>query len=118
MVKLLTKNYFPSVSWRWLGAGHYAHNQTLLLIKQLLEYGLFTYDEIEELLKDLYRLSEILINLELNCVNDVKGNRVKGAFKIKLFKILVETRSLMAAIMVQIIILLNDYAAKMDILML
>jgi hypothetical protein len=63
--------YFPNVSWRWLGGKQFAHYMTLKMILVLFEYGLWSHDELDNLITKIYSTSEILSNLESNMKKDI-----------------------------------------------
>jgi hypothetical protein len=72
--------FFPKVGWRFIGGGHYAYLEVLKSVLVVMEYGLYEYSELEELLKRLYTLTETCENLEYYSSLDAKLKKITGAF--------------------------------------
>jgi len=66
----LYDNYFPNVTWRYIGAGHFAHRITLQITEFMFQVGLFTYEDVDRVLKLILEKSENLLTLEKACIKD------------------------------------------------
>ena len=62
-VKLVTK-FVPGATWRWIGAGHRCHIYSVEICKIIVEYGLCTEDELEEIKSILYVKIPVYQSLE------------------------------------------------------
>jgi hypothetical protein len=67
----LLDKYFPTTSWRCIGGKHYAHVETLRLVYKMFEYGLWTSEDLTQLLSVMQSKVEILQRLDKLCVNDI-----------------------------------------------
>ena len=108
LIKILLENYFPNVSWRWIGSGHHAHTKTLELIVLTLELGLWEAGEMRDLLRDIYTKADTLTKLEKFCHAD--AGRLSDAFVKEIQQQLNLCRQYTSFILNQCLTLINDYA--------
>ena len=104
----LFDSFFPNVSWRYIGAGHFAHRIALQLTEYLFQLGLWTYEDHQRLVKTLLEKSENLIKLEDSCIKDAQANRVRGAFLKELDQLFGDIKEYMSLIIIHTIMLVND----------
>lgn len=76
----LYQDFFPNVTWRYIGAGHFAHRITLQITEFLFQAGIFTFEDVDKILKLILEKSENLITLESACLKDAKAGRINGGF--------------------------------------
>ena len=69
-VYFLLDNYYPKVGWRWIGANHAIFYNILILVLNLLQLGYWRQEDMSILLNKLFNVSEILIVLEKNTIQD------------------------------------------------
>jgi hypothetical protein len=106
----LFENYFPNVTWRYIGSGHFAHRITLQITEYLFQVGMWTYEDHEELIKILLEKSENLVTLERACIRDIPSQ--SGAFRKELRILFEDIKEYMSLILIHIIILANDTSLK------
>ena len=107
-LKQVLDDFFPNVTWRYLGAGHHANRLALEIINFMFEIGLWEIDDLEDLLKLLTLKIENLNKLELVCISD--GPKLGVAFKKELFNHLSTCKQNVSEIILHIIVLINDHA--------
>jgi len=109
-------NFFPNVTWRYVGAGHYLSLTILMITRMFFEYGLWD-------IGDTYRISRILLEkivnlstLEDACLNDIKGPlKSNKSFTEALVLLFQDIRKNVAQILVHIVTLVNDECLKNDL---
>ena len=106
-VYICIEQFFPNVSWRWVGGQQYAHYYTLCIILEMLEYGLWEKDDLDKLLTKVYSVSEIMYNLENNIFKDRKKGISQRYFS-ECKNYCTKIRELIASIFLQLIIFYLD----------
>jgi hypothetical protein len=108
-VFMLLENYFPNVTWRYIGGGQEMHRWSLYLLLQIFELGLFKVEELGELVNVLLQKLENLLVLEKRSYQDFETS-LKGypGFNKTLKAYFYECKQIVAAICIQIAMLLND----------
>ena len=101
------EQFFPNVSWRWVGGKQYAHYYTLCIILEMLEYGLWEKQDLDKLLTKIYSVSEIMYNLENNIYKD-RNKRINVSYFRECAKYCTKIRELIASIFLQFIIFYLD----------
>lgn len=104
----LYDNYFPNVTWRYIGAGHFAHRITLQITEFMFQVGLFTYEDVDRVLKLILEKSENLLTLEKACIKDGKANRIYNDFMRQLSVLFSDMRHYISLIILHCIVLNND----------
>jgi hypothetical protein len=103
--------YFPNVTWRYIGGGQEMHRWTLLLMLQMFELGFFEAEEMQDLVNLLLQKLENLLVLEKRSYQDFKTSLVNYPKFCKTLKAyFYECKQIVAAICIQIAMLLNDQA--------
>lgn len=102
----LYDDFFPNVTWRYIGANHFAHRITLQITEFLFQIGLWTYEDHERLVKVLLEKSENLIRLEQACCND--SGRLSESFNKEMQQLFIDIKEYMSLIILHIITLVND----------
>ena len=104
---LCIDKYFPNVGWRWTGFNHLAHVETLKLVVNMFEYGLWDVQDLDPILTNLYAMSEVMHNLENYLYND--RDRVRQAnYFTQQIKGCADARELIASCFLHIILLYLD----------
>lgn len=106
----LFENFFPNVTWRYIGSGHFAHRITLQITEYLFQIGMWTYEDHETLIKILLEKSENLVTLQSACLNDMPrlGMTTCDEFDV----LFTDIKEYMSLILIHIIILANDTSLK------
>ena len=102
----LFENFFPNVTWRYIGQGHFAHRITLQITEFLFQVGMWKYEDHEELIKILMEKSENIVTLEEACIRDIP--RQNYGFKRELNVLFTDIKEYMSLILIHIIVLAND----------
>lgn len=102
----LYDDFFPNVTWRYIGAAHFAHRITLQITEYLFQIGLWSYEDHERLVKVLLEKSENLIRLEQACCND--AGRLSAAFNEEMQHLFIDIKEYMSLIILHTIVLVND----------
>lgn len=102
----LYDDFFPNVTWRYIGANHFAHRITLQITEFMFQIGLWTYEDHERLVKVLLEKSENLIRLEQACCKDAQ--RLSQSFNSEMRDLFTDTKEYMSSIILHIIVLVND----------
>jgi hypothetical protein len=101
--------YFPNVTWRYIGGGQEMHRWTLLLLLEIFEMGFFKAEEMQELVNLLLQKLENLLVLEKRSYQDFKTSLINyPSFNKSLKAYFYECKQIVAAICIQIAMLLND----------
>lgn len=108
----LYDNYFPNVTWRYIGEGHFAHRITLQITEFMFQVGLFTFKDVDRILKLILEKSENLLTLEQACIKDGKANRIYDNFMRKLSVLFSDMRYYISMIILHSIVLNNDKSFK------
>jgi hypothetical protein len=107
----LLELYFPNVTKRYVSKGEEMHRLSLLLVLHLFELGLFTAAEMQDFVNILLQKLENLIVLEKESYKDfsVPGKVAEDEVShLKLY--FYECKEIVAAICIQVAVLLNDQA--------
>ena len=105
----LYDDFFPNVTWRYIGAGHFAHRITLQITEFVFQLGLWDYDDHDRLVKILLEKSENLNQLEEVTIGDIRGGRLKNANFVKeLNNMFMDIKEYLSLIILHIIMLVND----------
>jgi hypothetical protein len=103
--------YFPNVTWRYVGGGQEMHRWSLLLMLDMFELGYFEADEMPDLVNLLLQKLENLLVLEKRSYQDFSTTLVNYPKFIETLKAyFYECKQIVAAICIQIAMLLNDQA--------
>ena len=109
----LYENYFPNVTWRYIGAEHFAHRITLQITEFLYKVGLWSYEDNQELIAKLLEKSENLITLEKAVEKDLKKPGVIiDVFKAELKLLFRDMKKSMSLILIHSILMINDESLK------
>lgn len=76
----LYQDFFPNVTWRYIGQGHFAHRVTLQITEFMFRVGLFKFEDVDRVLKLILEKSENLLTLEDACMKDAKAGRIRNGF--------------------------------------
>jgi hypothetical protein len=110
---MLLENYFPNVTWRYIGANQEMHRRTLAILLKLFELGLMEVDGLPELLSALLPRLENLLVLEAVFYKDFETTLVSYPKFISMMKAyFYECKEIVVSICIHIVILLNDTAFK------
>jgi hypothetical protein len=112
-VNVLLENFFPNVTWRYIGGGQEMHRRTLTIILRLFELGLMEVDEMPEFTALLLQKLENLLVLETATYRDFDSSLANlHSFREMLKAYFYECKELVVSICIQIVVLLNDEAFK------
>jgi hypothetical protein len=102
----LFDDFFPNVSWRYIGAGHFAHRITMQITEYLFEIGLWEYEDVEKLVKILLEKSENLITLEKVCEND--AGKLSASFNGEMAELFRDLRESLSRVILHCMFLVSD----------
>jgi hypothetical protein len=103
--------FFPSKTVRYITQDQEMHRWSLYLILTMLELGLYTFDEIQELVQVIFQKLENLLLLEEVCYKEFSTKLAKfPQTTLALKKYFFECKEIVAAICTQVIVLINDRA--------
>jgi hypothetical protein len=112
-VNVLLENFFPNVTWRYVGGNQEMHRRTLTIILRLFELGLMEVDEMPEFTGLLLQKLENLLVLETVCYRDFETTLVSyPTFITKMKAYFYECKELVVSICIHVVILMNDTAFK------
>jgi hypothetical protein len=111
----LYQNYFPNVTWRYIGQGHFAHRITLQITEFLFQVGLFTFYDVDHILKLILEKSENLVVLENACLVDAKAKRIPESFIKDLSLLFSDMKYYISLIIIHCMVLVNDHSMKQSL---
>ena len=111
-IQKMFNNFFPNVSWRYIGAGHFAHRIAIQITEYLYQLGLWSHADNEEIMKILLEKCENLNALEKVCSSDAKANKISEKFQKTLITLFSEMKFYIQEILIHSIVLSNDEQLK------
>ena len=109
----LFENFFPNVTWRYIGDEHFAHRISIQITEFMFTLGLWQYDDHERLAQVLLEKSENIQILEKACLHDYDGTLSDNPATIRQMKALfIDINYFMAVTMIHLIFLINDESLK------
>lgn len=100
--------YFPNVTWRYIGAGHYAHRIALQISELMFQVGLWELEDLDRLCSVLLEKTENLVTLEEACIKD--SNKLSQNFNLELCQLVHDIKGYLSLNLLHIVYLMNDAA--------
>ena len=103
------ENYFPNVTWRYVGGSQEMHRWSLKLVLTMFELGFWEYDELLGFVTVLFQKLENLNVLEKRSYLDFTTTLTGyPKFIVQMKGYFYECKEIVAAICIHIVVLLND----------